>query len=444
MRFAFAALAFFSTVARAASPTVAVMPFRDLARPDSAVGEAIRETVTTDLKQLGAVRVVERGNLDRVLAEQHIQAVSDVDPQTAARLGKLLGATHIVAGAYQQSGAQVRLTARFIKVETGEVVGTAKVDGKAVDLLRLQDRVTAELLRSTGLAAHARRFVERSRPDVQPRVMELYGQSLVAQNDDQRRKYLVMAVDQDHSFTYAVDDLAALETRMAKYQAQADAAAEKALIDLRAQIANETDPNKKALLVNQLLTGFVTRHRYKQLVKEARAVLSEPPIPIGMSDTHDIASFYIVTADAALRDRDALLRDGERFLREHPASPYFSSVKVQMDVAIRQKREEEERRAELPKAIADIPPRLKWDLCHVASIYRSKHAQTEAQRLYRACLQVGHSSMRKTDTLKSLIWIDLDLADWQSARRDLAALEKEDPVEYRREKMTVEQAIPTD
>ena len=44
------------------APTVAVMPFRDLAGGSRYLGEAIRETVTSDLKQLGSLRVVERGN----------------------------------------------------------------------------------------------------------------------------------------------------------------------------------------------------------------------------------------------------------------------------------------------------------------------------------------------------------------------------------------------
>ncbi len=445
MRTAIATLALLAGAAHAAAPTVAVMPFRDLSRPTSAVGEAIRETVTTDLKQLGAVRVVERGNLDRVLAEQHLQAASDLDAQTAARVGKLLGATHILAGAYQEVGPSVRLTARFIRVETGEVVGVAKVDGRSGDLLRLQDRVTAELLRSTGLAAHAKRFVERSRPDVKPRAVELYGEAVLAQNDGERRRLLLAALDVDKGFSYAADDLAALEERLRKYQAQADAASEKALAELRGKIAAEPDPAKKGPMVVQLLTGFATRRRWVQLAVESRAVLAQPALPtVPNSDSHDVAGFYLVMADQALRNHDAVLRDGEAFMRAQPNSMYFSAVKSQMEMAIRHKRDVEEKRAELPKAIADVPPRLRWDLCHMGYVYRGKQANVEAQRLFRACLAVGHSTTSRADALKMLCWIDLDLGDWAAARRDLAALEKESPEEYRRERDGVQSAMPVD
>src|SRR6185437_10473279 len=109
MRWAALSIVFAATSASAATPTVAVLPFRDLSGGKASVGEAIRETVTSDLKTLGGVRVVERAELDRVLGEQHLQRASEVDAATAARVGKLLGATLIAVGAYQEAAADVRL-----------------------------------------------------------------------------------------------------------------------------------------------------------------------------------------------------------------------------------------------------------------------------------------------------------------------------------------------
>lgn len=73
------------------SQTVAVLPFRDLSGEKGFIGEAIRETVTVDLKQLGSLRVVERSSIDRVLREQGFQAGAEVDVRTATRVGKVLG-----------------------------------------------------------------------------------------------------------------------------------------------------------------------------------------------------------------------------------------------------------------------------------------------------------------------------------------------------------------
>ena len=126
-----------------AGQTVAVLPFRDLAGAKASVGEAIRETVTSDLKDVPGLQVLERGFIDKIIAEQKLHGQGDVDPATSVKIGKLLGATLLVAGAYQRAGTTVRLTARFVRVETGEIVGTAKVDGPATDFLMLQDQVTA-------------------------------------------------------------------------------------------------------------------------------------------------------------------------------------------------------------------------------------------------------------------------------------------------------------
>ncbi|HWE31486.1 MAG TPA: hypothetical protein VHB97_25970, partial [Polyangia bacterium] len=100
-----------------AETVVAVMPFRDLAATKAPVGEALRETVTADLKEVPGLRVVERAAIDRVIGEQNLEAKKrDLDAIASVRVGTLLGASTIVAGAYQRAGDHVRLTARFIDV----------------------------------------------------------------------------------------------------------------------------------------------------------------------------------------------------------------------------------------------------------------------------------------------------------------------------------------
>ncbi len=145
-------------------PTVAVMPFADLSGGRDHVGEAIREAVTVDLSHVAGLTLVERAAIDRVLGEQKLQARGELDPAATVKVGKLLGASLIALGAYQRSGERVRLTARFVDVETGAVRGSAKVDGAKEELFSLQDRVTAELVRSAGLAGEAARIGRRARP----------------------------------------------------------------------------------------------------------------------------------------------------------------------------------------------------------------------------------------------------------------------------------------
>jgi hypothetical protein len=164
-------------------PTVAVMPFKDLSGGKGQVGEAIRETVTADLKDVPGMRVIERASIDQVIAEQNLQAKkTELDTIATVRVGTLLGATLIVA---------------------------------AADLLALQDRVTVQLLKSAGIGERQQqKFVARTREKVPLRTFELYGDAVTETDDDKRQRKLKLALDTSPRFSYALRDLDALEKRM--------------------------------------------------------------------------------------------------------------------------------------------------------------------------------------------------------------------------------------
>jgi TolB-like protein len=432
--------------AAARSSTVAVMPFRDLSSDSRYIGEAIRETVMTDLKQLGGLRVVERGNLDRVLAEQNLQAQkTDLDLGAAVRVGKVLGAQLIVVGAYQKLAPQVRLTARFIKVETSEIVGTAKVDGSQREFLRLQDRVTAALLRSAGLPLQAKQVLDDSsrRPELESlKTLDLYGQAVVSTDDTARRNLLTLVLAEDKNFSYAAKDLEALEQRLQQYQVDQNAAAERDLAEQRRQLALTTD---RALIEQRtaaLIQRLVMMGRYRAAATESRNFLSGlgPGAPI--SQWVDTIANFLVLSDNVLRDEDALLRDGENFLRRAPGSSVFFQIKQLMQTVIDHKRKVEEGKAQLESLLATLSEESRWDLCAVAGMYRNATQLREAQRLRRACLQVG--GHKPAEVLPLLLAIDVELGDWASARADLAALEKADPVEARKSRSAYSMSIPVD
>ena len=446
MRLAPLALVFAATTASAATPTVAVLPFRDLSGGKASVGEAIRETVTSDLKTLGGVRVVERAQLDRVLGEQHLQGAGEVDTATAARVGKLTGATLIAVGAYQQSASDVRLTARFVQVETGEIIGTAKVDGRASEFLRLQDKVTAELLRSAGMQQHIKKITERARAPLKSmRTLELYGDAVVAQNDTKKKELLELAVAEDSSFTYATSDLAALEKRMKQYEALSLKKQDEKTRALLDSFAKETDPQKQAMMAYGVLSALQQARRYRTLVGVARSLAAGPAAASTMpggARVDELALYYAIIAENALKQRDAVLHDGEDYMRHFPTSSYFAGVKAMMDTIIREKHEEEQGRQKVKEQLASMSSEQRWNLCHVANQYAWSHQYREAQRLYHACFAVNGGVDKSA--LPMLIQADVQLGDWAAARHDLGELEKSDPEMYRTMKVGYEMVIPSD
>ncbi len=440
-------------LARAAVPTVAVMPFKDLSGEKGSIGEAIRETVTSDLRDVPGLRVIERANLDQILDEQNLGAKkADLDPTSTARIGKLLGATLMVAGAYQKQAANVRLTARFVKVETGEIIGTAKVDGPSADFLNLQDRVTVELLKSAGIEArHVQRFAKRTRPKLKSiKTVELYGDAVVEHDDDKKRDLLVASLNEDASFSYAAHDLDALEKRIAAYEAAARAASEakirKEIDETHAQLKRETDPTKIRDLYRSLFSSLEQGRRWDPLYAEARALRDHPPppapVPMGKVSFEEGAAYEILYAELMLKQHDALLRDGEAFLKQYPASVTFPTVKGWLSAEIELKRNIEAGKEKAAADFAQLDSRRRWDLCQVADVYQRYAQFPEAQRLYRACLPMG--TRERWAVLMRLVTVDQELADWKTMRADLRDLAKEKHENVGAFKTAVELSIPAD
>jgi TolB-like protein len=410
-----------------AAPVVAVMPFRDLSESGASalsaggarnsVGEAIRETVTTDLKEVPDLTVVERGAIDKILEEQHLQSSRfELDPLSTVKVGKLLGASLIVTGAYQRAASAVRLTARFVKVETGEVIGTAKVDGNSSDFLQLQDRITVELLRSAGMkGSHVEKFTRRSRPKLKSlKAVELYGDAVAESNDEKKVEILKLALNEDPGFEYAARDLDALEKRLKSLEKVQRVAEDKKLDELRKQMAAESDPEKRRQLEGQVAGQLMSSRRWFELRHLARNT------KVGS----DGAAFYLVQTDYLLHDWDAVLRDGEQFLNKYPASIYFTAIKGMMEQTITKKRKAAEGKTSVGPELAKVEGDRRWNLCQFGWTYRNHEQHAEARRFLRACLDVGTGAPK--DILPQLIVEDLECADLAQAKKDLAELRKID------------------
>ena len=112
------------------------------------IGKDIADMVVTNLVRDGTYSVVERKQLDRILAEQNSQVSDRVNPATAARIGKILGVNAIVIGTITQFGFETKnigaggFGRRFGLGKIGKKKSKATV---VVDA-RLVDTQTAEIL----------------------------------------------------------------------------------------------------------------------------------------------------------------------------------------------------------------------------------------------------------------------------------------------------------
>lgn len=139
--------------------SLAVLPFENLTRQpaDEWMGLSFAESLTGSLAKLPALQVIERSQLKRVLTEQNFSQSALVDSTQAPSLGKLVGAKQMVVGHYQRVGDQLRIQARVIQVETGQVLpdSVVQVDGSAQGYFALLDQLSEQL---------TRRFQPQSQP----------------------------------------------------------------------------------------------------------------------------------------------------------------------------------------------------------------------------------------------------------------------------------------
>jgi tetratricopeptide (TPR) repeat protein len=139
--------------ASAQETRVAVLPFRNLMQKEDLnwLSEGIAATITTKLANMKGMSLVERSQLQLALKEVGFQKAGVVDESTAVKAGKILGVHIVVIGEFQVIGDQVRISARFVEVETAKVKSTAVVTGSFQNIFSLQDDVSLSLAKSLNI-----------------------------------------------------------------------------------------------------------------------------------------------------------------------------------------------------------------------------------------------------------------------------------------------------
>lgn len=120
------------------------------------LGEGMAEMLATALVETGKFKVLERQQIHDVLGEQDLGASGRVDPATAAKIGKVLGARYLIYGTvnefeYSKGGEGGAVRIGGIRLGASEARAHIGMD------VRIVDAVTSEILFSTRSVANANR-----------------------------------------------------------------------------------------------------------------------------------------------------------------------------------------------------------------------------------------------------------------------------------------------
>ena len=125
---------------------VAVISFADESGDHrfGAFNKALAAMVIADLSRIKAIKVVERMQMEALLAEMRLAGQGLVDLATAPRLGRLLGAERIVVGSVQ-SGS-VAITGQVVSASKGQALGAVDLKGPQEQFFELQKELVYRIV----------------------------------------------------------------------------------------------------------------------------------------------------------------------------------------------------------------------------------------------------------------------------------------------------------
>jgi TolB-like protein len=137
---------------------LAVMEFANTS-PDrqlDSLGKGLQSMVTTDLAQVASLALVERARLRDIQGELKLGQSALVDPKTAAKFGKLAGASHLIAGSFTVVGDKMRIDGRIFAVADGKVVLAEKIEGDRDAFFELEKTLVKKIVDTVGVKLQAK------------------------------------------------------------------------------------------------------------------------------------------------------------------------------------------------------------------------------------------------------------------------------------------------
>jgi tetratricopeptide (TPR) repeat protein len=134
--------------------TIGVFPFLFAAQDASLepLSRALAEMLTTDLGQTDRLTVVERAQVQALLDELRLAESGRVDPATAARAGRLVGAGRLVQGRIDGTSAALRLQATVVPVASPKgALNTVERTGEIARLFDMEKELAFAIYDGMGV-----------------------------------------------------------------------------------------------------------------------------------------------------------------------------------------------------------------------------------------------------------------------------------------------------
>lgn len=373
--------------------TVGVMPFENINRDKKIewLSKGIAETITTDLKNVSDLIMVERLQIKRVLEEIKLSMTGLIDEKTAQKAGQLMGADLMVVGGYQKFGDEIRITARFVKVETGEITRTTKVTGWLSEIFDLQDQIVLEITDNLNvkLSDIEKKKIAR-KPTINLKAYRFFNQGIDAYYDEDYNlsiKLYTRALRADPNYAEAHNNLGIAYYQKGWY--------EKAISSYRKAI--ELNPTDGRPYINLAISYYYK----KKLPDEAISYLNKA---IEVDPQNSTAYFILGTF---YNDQELYKKAIAAFQKSLTISPDYPEIYNGLGIAYDNNKSYDQAISSFQQAIR-LDPRMGKAYNNLGVVYQHKSQYKKAVAAYKKALKIDPDDAQAWNNL-GLTYFNLGL-----------------------------------
>ena len=146
--------------------SVAVLYFKNVSNISelNPLSKGLADMIITDLSQVHDLQVVERARLQALVQEIGLGMSGMIDPSTAPKMGKLLGASRFVNGALVTlPGQKIQLDYSIAQAQTAQIEKSGNADGPLRQIFNLEKKLVFDVIDDMGiqLTEQERKAIQR-------------------------------------------------------------------------------------------------------------------------------------------------------------------------------------------------------------------------------------------------------------------------------------------
>ena len=135
-------------LSQAPKDTLAIMPFTNLNKDKESdwLSQGLAGGVAAKLFVTSEINVIDRADIENKWKEMNPNSDQELDLGSAEKIAKVFGANWILVGDYQKVGDALRVSARLVKVLSGEKMEVLQTTGSIKELFLTQDKAAIAVL----------------------------------------------------------------------------------------------------------------------------------------------------------------------------------------------------------------------------------------------------------------------------------------------------------